>query len=193
MQTDLSTNSSTWDSEEERSTAIRQDRFFSFLDSFRFRMHRWLYTAYILFITIQTMLTIAIEDANWGPSYTAVFSVVSDIRTLGLSYLPYDGIVYFGLAILIIYVIGFLAFAFTYYFYSRGIVRLTDFFRAITLIIAIGFSIFPFVIIYMLGILWNCTNGNLDNYPTISCWGIPNAPWAIVALVIMIFQMIVYS
>src|SRR3989338_7109541 len=111
MQTDLSTNSSTWDSEEERSTAIRQDRFFSFLDSFRFRMQRWLYTAYILFITIQTMLTIAIEDANWGPAYTAVFSVISHIRTLGLRYLPYDGITYFGLAILIIYVLGFLAFA----------------------------------------------------------------------------------
>jgi hypothetical protein len=105
--------------EEETGQVLLQDRIFSFVDSYRLRMNKWVYVLYQLWVIVQILALIRPERYYWGPKLGMVNYINYFVSTLGLNAVPYVGIPYIIIIILSIYACSLVLFVISYYFYIK--------------------------------------------------------------------------
>jgi hypothetical protein len=171
-----------------------QDQVFSFLDSYRTRLHRIPYTIFYVYFLIQTLPLLIPLDIPYGPSLQKGFEILNYVNHFGFIWIPYNVAAFIAIGFLVLYVVTISLIAFSYYLYSRGS-GLFDKVKSAVHIIMIFCCIFSFPMLKLFSRFWQCnyTTHYLIEDGTIECWTSPNIIWAVIGLIGLIIHILIHS
>ncbi|KAL9657039.1 hypothetical protein ABK040_014587 [Willaertia magna] len=172
----------------------KEEEIFTFISTLRVnkKFHNFIYWIVHLVLLLQTITIIITDDYKWGETLQIVIDYFMIFRTVGLQFIAsYDVSIGILIAFMVLQIVALIFLLLSFQGMNSGS-KYWKYFKLITRGTCIIMALFGPIFTSKILTMWHCSyeTGTLHHFPSVACWGIPNAPWAVVGLVFVITQTI---